>query len=206
MSEPTTPKAMEGIGGGGGNGMTTLGRVPSISLGTSFDQIKGHRGSWGQSNSGWNGLNNFRNTNSNVSPSAGMAPGAADSSIGGAAATAPNGGMSGILRKFSFNGGGAQPLKGGNHMRGTSSSAIPVAPSQPPQQVEVVTAAVAIGGEPAEVTVRGRQASVSIPKRRPSPMGERLLMGHFNAHWGRRNDNDDDSLKRSSMTREGSST
>jgi hypothetical protein len=151
MSEPTTPKAMDGV---------PLGRVPSYTLNGPFDQVKGqHRGSWSaNANAGWAGL---RGGNANSPPLSTV-----DSST---TTYSKQGNMSGILNKFTF--GGA---------RVPSTAAVNVKSASLPSADEGFTVV-----PPSEVSTRGRQVSLgngTTQKRRPSPMGERLLMGHFNAH------------------------
>lgn len=162
MNEPTTPKAMEA-------GMPSLGRVPSYSMsGGSFDQIKGHRGSWGPStNPGWAGFNNLRGSASANSP-----PLSTVDMSGPLINGSKGGSMGGLLSKFTF--GGASAARGQYPAPATVASSAPL-----PAADDTLTVS-----QPMEVApVRGRQASFGgSQKRRPSPMGERLLMGHFNAH------------------------
>lgn len=168
INEPTTPKAT--TEGGGGGGIPPLGRVPSMSMnGGSFEHIKGHRGSWGASaNPGWAGFNNFRGGAAANSPplsTVDMTGPSINNAKGG-------GGMGGLLSKFTF--GGASAAAGQYRAPATVASSAPL-PSADANLTVV---------QPIEVApVRGRQASFGgSQKRRPSPMGERLLMGHFNAH------------------------
>ena len=182
--EPTTPKATEGGGGGG----APLGRVPSIPMGTSFEQLKSHRQSWGGGNAGWNGLNGLRGNGAENGNAAGGGGG------GAVPVSVPNNGgggaMGGIFRKFSFGSASQTPTKSGTQVKAPAGNvntsgggAAMTAPASAPSQVTsqpMATQPAAAGAEP---VTRGRQASVSAGgKRRPSPMGERLLMGHFNAH------------------------
>ncbi|UZJ51317.1 hypothetical protein CBS101457_000637 [Exobasidium rhododendri] len=166
MNEPLTPRPEGPVTG------VPLGRVPSLPMGSSFDQIKGHRGSWGpNSHSSWNGLNTFRGNAVNLSSPQ------PQSGVDNTSAALSNKGMSGILRKFSF-GSGQQPLKA--DLGQTANSPAMPAPILTAQKLGGADVA-----EPVEIIVRGRQGSLGgnpSQKRRPSPMGERLLMGHFNAH------------------------
>ncbi|GAC97628.1 expressed protein [Pseudozyma hubeiensis SY62] len=164
----------------------SLGRVPSLPLGASYEQAQKrfHSGSWGQK-MGW--MNTMRP--GPLSPT--LTRTSIDEGSGGGGDASNNSGMGGLLRRFSL---------GGNSYR-TSSGAVsgagaaPVAPafdaapagasmprSASPQAIPVMrdSGVCFDEGKPA---VRGRQASFSgSTKRKPSPMGERLLMGHFNAH------------------------
>lgn len=156
----------------------SLGRVPSLPLGSSYEQAQKrfNSGSWSQK-MGW--MNTMR-------------PGPLSPPLGRASNDegTPNGDTSGpmgnLLRRFSLS---------GNTYRAPAGPSAPVAPAfdSPPPAAAVPRSAspkpipntrdsgVSFGEEKA--ATRGRQASLNgSAKRKPSPMGERLLMGHFNAH------------------------
>lgn len=168
MNEPTTPKATEASLPGG--------RIPP--LGTSFENIKGHRASW-QAHAGanWNGLNGMRGVPSNDATAASAPP---------PNAAPPSGGMGGIFRKFSFGSGSQSPMKmappSSTSVNGIKNSPPSAAAAPIPASAPVTVASPTMEPVAVETVVRGRQASMNGGKRRPSPMGERLLMGHFNAH------------------------
>ncbi|KAJ1026590.1 hypothetical protein NDA13_003967 [Ustilago tritici] len=163
----------------------SLGRVPSLPLGASYEQAQKrfNSGSWGQK-MGW--MNTMRPgplspTLSRPSIDEGSASG-----DGGA-----NGTMGNLLRRFSLS---SSSYRTGS-MSGSASSATPVAPaydsapsaaaiprSASPKSIPATHDSGVSFGE-GRTARRGRQPSFSgNTKRKPSPMGERLLMGHFNAH------------------------
>lgn len=186
-NEPTTPRAEAPA--------ASLGRTSSIQLGTSYEQIKSRRDSWSFANAPgnrWSGLASLRERTASATPFISeSAP--APSSVAVVDNTSGQGPMGGLLRKFSIS--GSQPLKSppmpkpNGMMRddsmssaGSTVGAMPtnegLAPPSPlpPQQEDYFKTV---------PPTRGRQGSVGTPstqRRRPSPMGERLLMGHFNAH------------------------
>jgi hypothetical protein len=100
-----------------------------------------------------------------------------------------NGAMGNLLRRFS--------LSGNSYRANNGASAAPVTPafdSTSPGSAASVPRSASPQAIPAmrdsgvcfdegKPVARGRQPSFSgSGKRKPSPMGERLLMGHFNAH------------------------
>ncbi|KIS69053.1 uncharacterized protein UMAG_03032 [Mycosarcoma maydis] len=156
----------------------SLGRVPSLPLGASYEQAQKrfNSGSWGQK-MGW--MNTMR-----PGP---LSPALSRTSIDeGSAATdgAGNGAVGNLLRRFSLGGSSYRANNGAI----SSSAAAPVAPvfdSAPPASPQAIPAMRDSGVclDEAKPVARGRQASFGgSAKRKPSPMGERLLMGHFNAH------------------------
>ena len=189
---PTSPSSISSVStnASGSNGIGpgyALGRVPSIPLGTSYEQAQKrfNSGSWGQS--GWS-LGGLRN------PS--FSGKAYDEGGGGGGP----GGMGGLLRRFSIGGSrapeqrysvgsasdaknpastfdtnasvprSASPTSFGNQDLGSANQNRNFAPDTA-QPIKTPS------------SPRGRQGSISgNTKRKPSPMGERLLMGHFNAH------------------------
>ncbi|PWN37361.1 uncharacterized protein FA14DRAFT_187471 [Meira miltonrushii] len=181
--EPTTPK-VENVTS------MPLGRASSIPLGSSYERMKSRRDSWSFATAAgnrWSGLQSLRERTSTVG-SAGvtMPTYNNDNSIPASAPpaqdTAGAGPMGGLLRKFSI--GGGQPIKSPPTISTpattgkTEATVAPVSsnsntsPSRENDYFKTVP------------QTRGRQNSASSPnqRRRPSPMGERLLMGHFNAH------------------------
>lgn len=157
-----------------------MGQAP---LAASYEQMKSRRDSWSFANSHpgnrWSGLASLRERTS--APTVPVF--VDDGNPGDFAARPPLSG--GLLRKFSI--GGNQPLKspplvGGAQLpnRSAGANASPTsAPAPLPPSQSVVAEGAAL-----KLPTRGRQGSMSngSQRRRPSPMGERLLMGHFNAH------------------------
>ncbi|GAK65710.1 uncharacterized protein PAN0_010c3930 [Moesziomyces antarcticus] len=167
----------------------SLGRVPSLPLGASYEQAQKrfNSGSWGQK-MGWMGSmrsNPLSPTLTRTSIDEGSAVGDANANT--------NGPMGGLLRRFSLS---------GNSYRAPSTSVSSNAPVAPAFETAPNAAAIPRSASPKTIPVtrdsgvcfsermdepkpvaRGRQPSFSgNTKRKPSPMGERLLMGHFNAH------------------------
>lgn len=161
----------------------SLGRVPSLPLGASYEQAQKrfNSGSWGQK-MGW--INTMR-----PGP---LSPTLSRTSIDEGSAVSDgnsNGAMGNLLRRFSLSGNSYRA-----HTGAVSASA-PVAPnfeaapsaasiprSASPKAIPV-TRDSGVCFDEAKTATRGRQPSLSgSTKRKPSPMGERLLMGHFNAH------------------------
>jgi len=110
---------------------------------------------------------------------------------------AASGTMGNLLRRFSLSSSSYRAPTGA--VSASASSAAPVAPvfdsapsadaiprSASPKAIPVTRdSGVSFTDKMEEVKTvpRGRQPSFSgNAKRKPSPMGERLLMGHFNAH------------------------
>ncbi|CDS01786.1 uncharacterized protein SPSC_06440 [Sporisorium scitamineum] len=178
---PTTPGSSLSSSG------YSLGRVPSLPLGASYEhaQKRFNSGSWGQK-MGW--MNTMRpGPLSPTLPRSSMDEGSPVSD--GAA----NGTMGNLLRRFSLSGNSYRANNGVN----PTSAAAPTAPafdSAPPASAAAIPRSASPQAIPAirdsgvcfdegKSVTRGRQASFSgSGKRKPSPMGERLLMGHFNAH------------------------
>lgn len=187
--EPITPKA-ENVTA------MPLGRASSIPLGSSYEQMKSRRDSWSFASAAgnrWSGLQSLRERTA-TGASGGITMPTYSNESNSFPASAPPvqdtsgaGPMGGLLRKFSI--GGGQPLKSppttsiGNGGQATAaskvesnaaSSTVPHKMTTSPQEDYFKTVP----------QTRGRQNSASSPnqRRRPSPMGERLLMGHFNAH------------------------
>lgn len=180
-NEPTTPQA-EGVG-------AQMNRVSSIPLGTSFDQIKvkhRRRDSWGYTgtaptnvNQRWSGFGNLRDRAYPPTSMSGNKP--HESGIIDAPLDNPSTGMTGLLRKFSLNGGQSlkPPVAEAEKLGRMRSESDSLAVTREP------TVSRSADAEPPATKTRGRQGSTSNPssqRRKPSPMGERLLMGHFNAH------------------------
>lgn len=169
----------------------SVGRVPSLPLGASYEQAQKrfNSGSWGQK-MGW--MNTMR-----PGP---LSPPANRTSIdeGSAAGDgAGSGAMGSLLRRFSISGNSYRAPTGA--VAASPPSAAPVAPafdsapsaasiprSASPQPIPVTRdSGVSFNDQMPDgrTAKRGRQASFSgSMKRKPSPMGERLLMGHFTAH------------------------
>ena len=177
---PTTPGSSLSSSG------YSLGRVPSLPLGASYEQAQKRfqSGSWGQK-MGW--MSTMRSGSGPLSPPltrSSIDEGSAVSDGSG------NGAMGNLLRRFSL---------GGNSYRANNAApAAPVTPagfdSTPPGPAASVPRSASpqpVAGtrdsgvcfDERKAVARGRQPSFSgSGKRKPSPMGERLLMGHFNAH------------------------
>lgn len=163
----------------------SLGRVPSLPLGASYEQAQKrfNSGSWGQK-MGW--MNTMR-----PGP---LSPTLSRTSIDEGSAVsdgAANGTMGNLLRRFSLSGNSYRNTNGPL----SASAAAPVAPSfeTAPSAASVPRSASpkaipatrdsGVCFDEGKPVARGRQPSFSgNTKRKPSPMGERLLMGHFNAH------------------------
>ncbi|PWN51066.1 hypothetical protein IE53DRAFT_65657 [Violaceomyces palustris] len=184
-------------------GGLALGRVPSLPLSNSYEQAQKrmNSGSWGSKNS-W-GLGGFRSGGSLSGPSG--RPGPVPNPSSEVADEGGGGGMGGLLRRLSI-GGASHPravhrhsissigdLNGFSPGEGASSHGPYQSPASPPQAPPspnnitgmpgMATSTIPEDKAVPAVQRRGRQASVSNgTKRKPSPMGERLLMGHFNAH------------------------
>ncbi|EST05320.2 hypothetical protein PSEUBRA_005589 [Kalmanozyma brasiliensis GHG001] len=175
---PTSPRSSVSSSG------YSLGRVPSLPLGASYEQAQKrfNSGSWGQK-MGW--MNTMRP--GPLSPTlsrTSIDEGSAVSDGAGA-----NGAMGSLLRRFSLSGSSYRSASG------PVSASTPVAPafesapsaaaiprSASPKAIPT-TRDSGVCFEEGKPIVRGRQPSFSgNTKRKPSPMGERLLMGHFNAH------------------------
>jgi len=165
----------------------SLGRVPSLPLGASYEQAQKrfNSGSWGQK-MGW--MNNMRP--GPLSPTISRSS-IDEGSVSGDAGA--NGTMGNLLRRFSLSSNSYRAPAGG--VSAPASSAAPVAPafdsaqsaaaiprSASPKSIPV-TRDSGVSFDEGRTATRGRQPSFSgSTKRKPSPMGERLLMGHFNAH------------------------
>lgn len=177
--EPTTPK-VENVTS------MPLGRASSIPLGSSYERMKSRRDSWSFATAAgnrWSGLQSLRERTATVASGGVTMPTYNSNDYNSIPASAPPtqdnagaGPMGGLLRKFSI--GGGQPLKSPP----TTSTPIVAAKAEP-----IAAATIAPPQDDYFKTVpqtRGRQNSAGSPnqRRRPSPMGERLLMGHFNAH------------------------
>lgn len=160
-------------------GGAPLGRVPSMPMGSSYESLKGRRESWtaaGGAAGKWPGYG-FR------SPSA-------DGGGGNSGADNGNGGgMSGLFRKLSIGQGGHS-----SHQRrmpsvssGSGGNQTTPTPGDNKTQMRGASRSDADKSVPSDTT-RGRQSSVSssstttTTKRKPSPHGERLLMGWTHAH------------------------
>lgn len=181
---PTSPGSSISSSAAGGY---SLGRVPSLPLGASYEQAQKrfNSGSWGQK-MGW--MNTMRP--GPLSPTLSRTS-IDEGSVGSEGAG--GGAMGNLLRRFSLSGNSYRAPAA------TSPSGAPVTPAfdaAPPSAASVPRSA-----SPKDIPVtrdsgicftdqmpeagatRGRQPSFSgNTKRKPSPMGERLLMGHFNAH------------------------
>ena len=161
----------------------SLGRVPSLPLGASYEQAQKrfNSGSWGQK-MGW--MNTMR-----PGP---LSPTLSRTSIDeGSAVSDGNGSgtMGNLLRRFSLSGNSYRAPTG------AVSASAPVAPafesapsadsvprSASPKAIPVARDS-GVCFDEGKTATRGRQPSFSgSTKRKPSPMGERLLMGHFDAH------------------------
>lgn len=184
---PTTPGSSLSSSG------YSLGRVPSLPLGSSYEQAQKrfNSGSWGQK-VGW--MNTMRpGPLSPPLPRSSMDEG---SPVNDGAA---NGTMGNLLRRFSLSGNSYRANNAAG-LATSSSAATAAAPTAPafdsapaalapaiprsasPRAIPAVRDSGVCFDEGKPIT-RGRQASFSgSGKRKPSPMGERLLMGHFNAH------------------------
>lgn len=163
----------------------SLGRVPSLPLGASYEQAQKrfNSGSWGQK-MGW--MNTMRP--GPLSPT--LTRTSVDEGSGGGDGS-NTGAMGGLLRRFSLSGSSYRAGSGA----ASGAGAAPVAPafdaapagasmqrSASPQAIPA-TRDSGVCFDEGKPVARGRQASFSgSTKRKPSPMGERLLMGHFNAH------------------------
>lgn len=201
-SGPTTPgpngtSSNSGAGFGAGSG-APLGRVPSIGMPSSYEAFKNKRDTWAGGYShgaGWAGLGGLRNGGEPQSPPGG---GVAGGGGGGGTTTAGGGGggggggMGGLLRKLSIGGGGASGHQVHGHGHGHRSMSMS---SQPKLDSTNATpngalsptspSAAAPSSSPPKgsTTARGRKNSVGgNTKRKPSPHGERLLMGWTHAH------------------------
>lgn len=163
----------------------SLGRVPSLPLGASYEQAQKrfNSGSWGQK---MNWMNTMR--------SGPLSPTLSRTSIDeGSAANdgSGTGTVGNLLRRFSLSGNSYRANSGAV----SGPAAAPVAPafdsapsaasvprSASPQAIPPMRDS-GVCFDEAKPMARGRQPSFSgNTKRKPSPMGERLLMGHFNAH------------------------
>ncbi|PWN89649.1 hypothetical protein FA10DRAFT_268178 [Acaromyces ingoldii] len=193
-NEPTTPRA-ESFSGGGSVGMRG-GHQSSLPL-SSYDQIKAHRASWGNQHHGtqawntWASANSGRRKLSSAFTDGELASAGGGSAVmdeGGGGGVVGGGGVGRLFRKWSVGSSSAGPMT-----PPSSQAEMPAyATHSRSQSMAIPTSAPATGSPglvEAEVAAapRGRGASLSNgsqlpPKRRPSPMGERLLMGHFNAH------------------------
>ncbi|PWZ03776.1 hypothetical protein BCV70DRAFT_204480 [Testicularia cyperi] len=193
---PTSPASS--ISSSVGSGYA-LGRVPSLPLGASYEQAQKrfNSGSWNQK-MGW--MNGMRT--GPLSPT--LTRGSIDE--GSSADAGPTGAMGNLLRRFSLSGGGnpyrsvngrtvAAPSNasaGGEAVFRPAAASAATAETIPrsvsPKAIPITRDSgvhFAEGGQPAQPAPvpRGRQPSFgSSAKRKPSPMGERLLMGHFTAH------------------------
>lgn len=179
---PTTPGSSLSSSG------YSLGRVPSLPLGASYEQAQKRfqSGSWGQK-MGW--MNTMRpGPLSPTLPRSSMDEGSPTSD------GASNGTMGNLLRRFSLSGNSYRTNNNGVNSAyagaptapafdsNSSASAASVPRSASPQAIPAMRDSGVCFDEGKPAT-RGRQASFSgSGKRKPSPMGERLLMGHFNAH------------------------
>lgn len=174
-----------------------LGRVQSIPLGTSpYESIKGRRnsvvGGNQQLGTGWNGFGALRGARTSDASEHRMPTSAVSSSTtstSSASSNASAGGMGGLFRKLSLSGGGAPTGGGGaGHHRGyrhdhrsasLSSDTSTVSASSPVEASAPAAVPVAVE----QPKMRGRQGSMNgSAKRKPSPHGERLLMGWTHAH------------------------
>ncbi|SJX63268.1 uncharacterized protein SRS1_14092 [Sporisorium reilianum f. sp. reilianum] len=178
---PTTPGSSLSSSG------YSLGRVPSLPLGASYEQAQKrfNSGSWGQK-MGW--MNTMR-----PGPLSPTLPRTSMDEGSPANDGANNGAMGNLLRRFSLSGNSYRANNGAS----LTSAAAPTAPafdSAPAASGAAIPRSAspqAIPGmrdsgvcfDEGKPIARGRQPSFSgTTKRKPSPMGERLLMGHFNAH------------------------
>lgn len=181
--EPTTPK-VENVTS------MPLGRASSIPLGSSYERMKSRRDSWSFATAAgnrWSGLQSLRERTSTVA-SGGVTMPTYSNDYNSIPASAPptqdntgTGPMGGLLRKFSI--GGGQPLKS------PQTISTPALASKAEGNAAPVSNNLAVSPSQDDYfktvpQTRGRQNSAGSPnqRRRPSPMGERLLMGHFNAH------------------------
>lgn len=171
-----------------------LGRVPSLPMGTSYESIKNKRESWGGNyafGSGWTPLS-FR---TGKSPPASTETGFFDGQTQGQPASANAngaGGVGGLFRKLSISSGQSVRQNGGSssghnhhHNRGHSHRSLSFSAGQADTTSDALPTAAASEISPSpEVKSRGRQASTGSgnTKRKPSPHGERLLMGWTHAH------------------------
>lgn len=165
---------------------TSLGRVPSLPVGSSYESIKNRRDSWGANytmGAGWAGLS-FR-------PSKSPPTGLFDVSAGeqqsannqtGSVAT----GMGGLFRRLSLsnNQGSSGFASRSANLSSAAVNATSAAPVTDASTQAQAHAAVVASPTATETKIRGRQASLgtSNVKRKPSPHGERLLMGWTHAH------------------------
>ncbi|CAO1624049.1 unnamed protein product [Parajaminaea phylloscopi] len=170
-----------------------LGRVPSLPMGSSYESIKSKRDSWaGNYNlgAGWAGLA-FR---PGKSPSTGpfeSSGGAEPSTALPPSATGPATGMGGLFRKLSMSSQRPTTIpkpQGSHGHRSMSTSSTSGAPAPdflgPDASVGATAASPPNNAVAADGKTRGRQGSLgtSNAKRKPSPHGERLLMGWTHAH------------------------
>ena len=167
----------------------SLGRVPSLPLGASYEQAQKrfNSGSWGQK-MGWMG-----SMRSNpLSPTLTRTSIDEGSAVGDGSASGTAGPMGGLLRRFSLSGNSyrAAPMSASNAPVAPAFESAPNAAAIPrsasPKTIPVTRDSGVCFSERTDEpkpVARGRQPSFSgNTKRKPSPMGERLLMGHFNAH------------------------
>ncbi|PWN24876.1 hypothetical protein BDZ90DRAFT_234497 [Jaminaea rosea] len=182
---PPTPGPNSAGGAQAGSG-APLGRVPSIGLGTSYEQFKNKRDTWAggyNHGAGWAGIGGLRSGNG---------PGGGGGGGGGEPQSPPasGGGMGGLLRKLSLSSGagnaGGRPHMGHHHgHRSISVSSTPAGQQPPTPNSDAATSpnTSPTPGSPPKGGARGRQNSVGgNQKRKPSPHGERLLMGWTHAH------------------------
>lgn len=191
---PTTPRSEAPPSMGG----APLGRVHSIPLGTSpYEHIKGRRNSivgGQQLGAGWTGFGTLRGRTSDASERGGI-PASTNGSTTAATTSNATGGMGGLFRKLSLS--GTSPVTGAPHQsrhrhdhRSASLSSdagsttsegpnVPLAPNAPVSAPPTTGSTPALEAQP---KMRGRQGSMSATKRKPSPHGERLLMGWTHAH------------------------
>lgn len=181
---PPTPGPNSAGGAQAGSG-APLARVPSIGLGTSYEQFKNKRDTWAggyNHGAGWAGIGGLRSGNG---PGGGGGGGAEPQSP-----PASGGGMGGLLRKLSLSSGagnaGGRPHMGHHHgHRSISVSSTPAGQQPPTPNSDAATSPITspTPGSPPKGGARGRQNSVGgNQKRKPSPHGERLLMGWTHAH------------------------
>ncbi|SNX87247.1 uncharacterized protein MEPE_05957 [Melanopsichium pennsylvanicum] len=161
----------------------SLGRVPSLPLGASYEQAQKrfNSGSWGQK-MGW--MNTMRP--GPLSPTLSRSSIDEGSAVSDGNASGP---MGNLLRRFSLSGNSYRAPTGAVTASAPIAPAFDNAPSAAsiprsasPKAIPVPRDS-GICFDEAKSASRGRQPSFSgSTKRKPSPMGERLLMGHFNAH------------------------